>query len=381
MAASAQGGISGGVKVLVELIKAWASMGFRIELVTTEDGAKLYDSLGVKQSDAVRIKSVSADEVLVNHSDVNSLAARYVYNTLLAIPHSVTNAAAMGKNSVIFTPSAYFPNVFPAFVAHVFLRRRWFTALYHFVPVPASRKGDRLTNLIAYSVQNVSLLLCRRADAIVTESSVMKKEISKRLAFDPARILVASGGIDKEVIDKTKRDDRFSAEGCYIGRIHPTKGVFDIPKIWKIVAEGAPNCKLLVVGPSRDAGVLHALKREIAELGLESNVIILGLVSEAEKFTIMKSCKILLHPSYEEGVPVSFIEAAYCGLKIVTYYLPNYVDIKDWLYPAAIGDISGIAFQCRRALHDDRQQDGIRNEALEHEWKYIAERVSNAMNS
>jgi glycosyltransferase involved in cell wall biosynthesis len=116
---------------------------------------------------------------------------------------------------------------------------------------------------------------------------------------------------------------------------------------------------------------------KIKKLDLESNVFYLGFLTEEEKYKLLRASKLYVLPSYEEGIPIAFYEAMYCGLPVVTYYLPPYSDIKDYIMSVPLGDVHSLAIEILRVLEDDALVHTLgergRSLAKEHTWDKVAD--------
>jgi glycosyltransferase involved in cell wall biosynthesis len=284
---------------------------------------------------------------------------------------------------VIFSPSDYLWDVLPSFLLKVNLTRKnlkvkWLASVYHLIPHPSERPGGfRISNILSYVGQRISLkLISRYADIVNTENSFLKDRLADEFKIPSEKIIVASGGIDPQFIDNIKWDGKKVYDACFLARLHRTKGIFDLVDAWKIVIERVKNAKLAIVG-SGDQAVVQRLKMRISELNLGENITILGFLSEEDKFRVLKSSNVYVLPSYEEGIPITFYEAMCCGLPVVTYYLPSYIDIKDYIVKVPLGDVKELADQISKMLNDkdfmSRIAEHGRKEASEHTWDKVAD--------
>lgn len=121
---------------------------------------------------------------------------------------------------------------------------------------------------------------------------------------DKIRMLIFPPQTDLEVI-KTAKKAPEEYEACFVGRITPTKEVFDLVKVWKLVCDEKRHARLAIIGDGEE-GWVRSLNENIRQLGIEKNVSILGFLPEIEKYQILKSSKIFTFTSYEEGIPIVF---------------------------------------------------------------------------
>lgn len=79
-----------------------------------------------------------------------------------------------------------------------------------------------------------------------------------------------------------------------------------LPAVLKIV----PGVKYIIAGSGDDEVRIRAL---IKRMGLESNIIMTGFVSDSERFELYNLCDVFAMPSKGEGFASVFLEALACG--------------------------------------------------------------------
>ena len=217
----------------------------------------------------------------------------------------------------IITSGDYFCDTIPAF----FLKgkHKWTAIIFHIIP----RK-----RLVSYLIQQFSILLMRRADTVLVLNPLVKEYLINR-GFLSNRIYIQEVGIDEEAIKKVPNQTKIY-EACFMGRLSPSKGIFDLPKIWQ-----GMKGKLLIIGGGGFAEDARRLKSMCGE-----NIVFAGHKEGVEKFKLLKQSKVFIFPSYEEGLSLTIKEVLACGLPIVAWDLPVY----EALYPnklktAPIGNI------------------------------------------
>lgn len=185
----------------------------------------------------------------------------------------------------------------------------------------------------------------RHVDYYYTESSLNKKLLNIIYNIDSEKVFVAGVGTDynyiNNICNEINHDSRYEFDGVYIGRIHPTKGVFDLVISWKIINNNY-NAKLAIIGTGLPEFVKE-LNSMIKQYSLENNIKFFGYVEEKEKFKILCKSRCLIHPSYGECIPLVFMEAMSAGVPIITYVLPTYIDVKDYIIPVTTGDINELS--------------------------------------
>jgi D-inositol-3-phosphate glycosyltransferase len=165
----------------------------------------------------------------------------------------------------------------------------------------------------------------RSADRIIATCPDEVFEL-KAMGIDTAKISVAPCGVDLGL---------FTAAGpaaprprrhriLSVGRLVPRKGVdLVIRALPQLAAAGYHDVELLIVGGGADSGVLHAdpevrrLMALAAELGVQSQVELLGQVPRAEMPAIFRSADVVVCTPWYEPFGIVPLEAMACGVPVV----------------------------------------------------------------
>lgn len=112
----------------------------------------------------------------------------------------------------------------------------------------------------------------------------------------------------------TPFESREGATLLFLGRVGQGKGAFDLIKAAARLKESFPGLRL-VMGGDGDA---DGARKRAAELGLADQVELLGWVRGAEKRALLETAAVYVLPSYNEGLPMSVLEAMAAGLPVVS---------------------------------------------------------------
>jgi len=222
-------------------------------------------------------------------------------------------------------------------------RRRSLIIVHHLIESASRRSGNRFRNVLAYVTERASLSLVRLfARAIVAGSEyAAERLIAEKMR---QRIFVTTNGVEhhdrKELAQERK--------AVFLGRLHPTKGIEDLLKIWSIVARTFPDALLTIIGEG-STSYTRKLYGATAELNILRNVVFAGRVNEGEKLRLLRHAELFLFPSTEEGWGIAVAEAMAVGLPCITYDLPVYRRIfTAGRLSVPIGDTIGFS---RRVIH------------------------------
>lgn len=118
--------------------------------------------------------------------------------------------------------------------------------------------------------------------------------------------------IPKDIVPKDIEADEVIL--IYLARIEKRKGFFDLIEVMPQIIVKFPNIKLYVAGQGDITNANEMVKRN----GLENNVIILGYINSEERNSFLRRAHVLVFPSYNEGLPMSLLEAMSYGLVPIT---------------------------------------------------------------
>jgi glycosyltransferase involved in cell wall biosynthesis len=103
----------------------------------------------------------------------------------------------------------------------------------------------------------------------------------------------------------------------FLGRIDIRQKAVDvIIQAFARLASGSSNALLVLAGPSEggDADIVRAM---VAERGLQSRVVFLGLVSGKAKIELLRDADVFLMPSRYEGLSIALLEAMASELPVI----------------------------------------------------------------
>jgi len=147
-----------------------------------------------------------------------------------------------------------------------------------------------------------------KSDIIIALSKEWKKNLSK--ITSNKNIVVLNNPV--EVPKYTQRKNNGRVDFLFLGRLGKRKGTFDLIKAVKKVR--ANNFRVLLAGD----GEIDTVKELISTQNLSSKIKILGWIDEKKKHKLLVDSDVYLLPSYNEGLPISIIEAMAFSLPIIS---------------------------------------------------------------
>ncbi len=136
------------------------------------------------------------------------------------------------------------------------------------------------------------------------------------LKIEPStKVHVISNGI--EIPPKTVQWNKNKCQVLFLGVLIPRKGVSDLIKaIEQIKLQNNLGILNFVIAGTGEEE--EKLKSEVNKAGISEVVSFEGWVTGENKIGLLENSQILVSPSYNEGLPISILEAASYGMPIVS---------------------------------------------------------------
>jgi len=99
-----------------------------------------------------------------------------------------------------------------------------------------------------------------------------------------------------------------------VGTLGKRKGFFDIIAAAKRLITEWPQLRFVFVG----GGEVERFRQRVADEGLTEHVTVAGMVDDAEKLRWLHTSDVFCLPSYQEGQPISILEAMAAGLPLIS---------------------------------------------------------------
>ena len=113
-----------------------------------------------------------------------------------------------------------------------------------------------------------------------------------------------------------------------LANFRPEKDHFTLARAMSRVVRDVPDAHLLLVGKTNDESYKRKVQQEIAALGLETNISVLG--ERHDVSAILASCDIGVMSSTSEGLPMSLLEYGAAGLPAVATQVGQCPEVLDY---------------------------------------------------
>lgn len=141
----------------------------------------------------------------------------------------------------------------------------------------------------------------------------------------------------------------------FLGELGKRKGCYDIPEVIEKVKERVPNVKFVLAGAGNAADE-KAIKQLIDEKNVAENTVLPGWVRGNTKDKLLREADVFFLPSYNEGMPMSVLDAMGYGLPVVSTNvggIPKIVHDGENGYCCEAGDSLGFSDAIIHILLDE----------------------------
>lgn len=173
-------------------------------------------------------------------------------------------------------------------------------------------------------------------DVIIALGDTWKSRISKLCS---SKIRVVNNSVEAE--EKNLYNPN-STNVLFLGRLEKEKGIYDLLEAAQYVIKENKNINFILAGN----GDLAEVERIIKNMGIENNLKPLGWVDCNEVKELLKNTMTFVLPSYDEGMPMSILEAMSFGIPIVATDvggIPEMVHSGENGFLIKPGNVQGLA--------------------------------------
>lgn len=240
----------------------------------------------------------------------------YCYRVFVSIFKILKN-----KPDVLVSTSHLFPDVVPLF----FLRKKGikFVVIVHHILSEQKRVGIR--SYLAIKIEKICFYIIKKCQPfILTLSESTKDKLVEKYCLKENSIYLTKNGLDLSMIDSITVPSEKKYDICFCARLSKTKGVHDLVDIISLVKKEFPSVTCAVIGEGDERSNLES---RIKKNDLSKNISLLGYLDEKDKIGVMKSSKVFVLPSHEEGWGIVIGEAMACGVPVIVYKLEDILKI------------------------------------------------------
>lgn len=233
------------------------------------------------------------------------------------------------------------------FYSSLFTRRKVLPVVMHLFRSTIFRETNPVFAAYVFGTERLAGFLYGRADFVAISKSTEQdlRQIGVR-----GRIHVVHSGIpERPTGTEPERDPDLVA---YVGRVKTYKSIDHFARCVALVARRR-KIRASIVG---DGDALDGLKTLARRLG--AAIDFPGFVSEAEKYRVYQTARLIVQPSIKEGWGLTAIEAQSCGTPVVCADSPGLREVvkhgeTGFLYE--YGSVNEMAARITELLDDDEK--------------------------
>lgn len=260
---------------------------------------------------------------------------------------------------IVISSSHMLYDVLPALILSI--RRKSKLVIYvHHIIRSFRTYGNGIWTNISLLNEKIGIFLSKNADLVFVVNHDVKDYLIRK-GFQADKIFVTSNGVEQEVIESIKVNTK-EFDACFCGRLNSMKGVYDLIEVWGRVLKYFPQSKLVIIGHGPE---YDNMLKVIRNKALNKSIILTGFISEKKKFSIIKSCKMFISASYEEGWGIAVTEAMACRLAVVCYNLSAYKVFGDAINIVELGNKEKMVQAIVELLVDENKLKALANKAKE----------------
>lgn len=165
----------------------------------------------------------------------------------------------------------------------------------------------------------------KKVDLLIALSSSWEQWFIS-LGIDPNKITILHNITDYPVISQKGKKISKPLRLLFLGEIGERKGVFDIIKAMATHKEDIEGKVELRIGGNKRE---EELKQAIVNSKLEKFIIFEGFVSGKKKIELLNWADVFILPSFNEGLPISILEAMSYGMPIISTPIGGIPEVVD----------------------------------------------------
>ena len=150
----------------------------------------------------------------------------------------------------------------------------------------------------------------------------------------------------------------------FLGRLGKRKGIYDIIKALVKVRKNHPDVQLIAAGDGEQGKVESFAQSE----GVADNIYLPGWVDQSDCLELRNESWMYVMPSYNEGLPMSILEAMSSGLPIISSPVGGIPDaVSDGVEGFLVepGDVDRLAESIEKLLDDNELRQQMGHAAME----------------
>ena len=205
-----------------------------------------------------------------------------------------------------------------------------------------------------------------KCSVLIALSAEWKERLSQIVSEDKITIIENYSTLHEEAL-KQRLDRECNNTVLFLGELGKRKGCYDIPEIIRVVKKSIPDVKFILAGSGSENDEV-AIKHLMVENNVAENVIFPGWVRGDTKDRLLRETDVFFLPSYNEGMPMSVLDAMGYGLPIVSTNvggISKIVHDGENGYCCDAGDVDAFAMRIVELLRNPKKRREFASESME----------------
>ena len=196
-----------------------------------------------------------------------------------------------------------------------------------------------------------------KCNKLIALSQEWKEKLSQIVPPDKIDVIENYSVLHEDALEE-RLNRKCNMNVLFLGELGHRKGCYDIPLVVKKVAEVIPDVKFILCGAGSAASE-ELLKKIIKEKGVSESIKFPGWVRNEKKDEALRAADLFFLPSYNEGMPMSILDAMGYGLPVISTNvggIPKIVHNGENGICCDAGDVDKFAKGIIELLTDDQKR-------------------------
>ena len=316
---------------------------------------------------------------------------------MVTVMQSIMNSNILKKYNIIHIPTYIYGKKFSLFFISI-LKIIFYKIIYRveLVHVHMASYGSFYRKSIIISICKILhlkvVLHCHGAcfEKFYNSVKPSKKEYIKKTFAKAEKVIVLSESwkdFFKTIVDENKIIVMYNSvnvpkeenkdnlnnvpTGLFLGRIGERKGAYDLIEVVKKLTQEGIKLKMIMAGD----GEIDKAKEIIKKENLEDIIEVLGWIDSDKRQEYLKKSDFYILPSYDEGMPMSVLEAMSYSLPVITTDvggIPEMIQNEENGILVKPGDNEAIEKAIKKIL----ENDNLRRELSQNAYKTILDKFN-----
>lgn len=245
-----------------------------------------------------------------------------------------------------------------------FMRKALFVRLLRYFKVPVvlhlhSSEFHNFYSNLSKNKQEYVKKIFKMSNSVILLSNSWKEWFITNIG-ERDNVTVIYNGMDDYLDEKQQLNKK--KDIVFIGRLGKRKGTYDLIQAFNNVLNSYKGIKLILAGD----GEITECKELVDSLGIKDSVIFLGWINSKQKKELLNTSEIFVLPSYNEGFPLSILEAMSTKMAIISTTvggIPEEIENKVSGLLIEPGDIKLMTFYLKEILENKDYSERLGNNA------------------